>query len=271
MPDANPASPITTPLDLSVMIPCKNNERTMGRVLESVKGLASQLVVVDSGSTDSTLEMVRAARAWSEVVLVRTHWRGYVRTKQLALESCSKGHILWLDSDEPVSSELAGSVRDAVTRGVEAAQVQRMVEYKGKLLTHAWQPEMRLRLIKRSLVDDGRARFRGTDPHDYLGVYQGTRVETLGGVLIHDSFETFGEHIRNAWRLNTTHAEALYNEGKRTNAGRLVISPASAFIKQLVLKRAFLDGYAGWLAASTSAASTLMKHMMLYERQNADR
>ena len=95
------------------MIPCRNNQRTMGRVLDSIRPLASQLVIVDSGSTDSTLDLVNAARQWGtcEVLLIETHWRGFVKTKQLALDACTSDYTLWLDSDEPVSPKLAQSIK----------------------------------------------------------------------------------------------------------------------------------------------------------------
>lgn len=252
--------------ELSVMIPCRNNDRTMGRVLDSVKGLATQLVVVDSGSTDSTMDLVDACRDWCEVVLIQTHWRGFVRTKQLALEACSRDYILWLDSDEPVSDELALSIRGAIERGVDAAKVNRMIEYKGRLLRHAWQPEHRLRLVRAELVRTNRARFAGVDPHDYLEVDRGIDVPLLDGVLIHDSFATFAEHLSNQLRLARASADALYEAGERSSALRLMTSPPGAFFKQLVLKRSFRDGYAGWLAAATSATHAMCKHMMLYER-----
>ena len=252
-------------LDLSVMIPCRNNVRTMGRVLDSVRGLCSQLVVIDSGSTDGTLELVEACREWCEVVLVQTHWRGFVRTKSMGLDACNRRYALWLDSDEPVSREMAASVRSAVADGVDAAKVRRVVEYKGKLLMHSWQPEWRLRLVKMELVRDGRARFTGIDPHDYLEVESGVDVRTLDGVLVHDSFETFSEHLGNQLRLSRTSAQSLHAMGKRGSVWKIMTSPIGAFFKQAIVKGSWRDGYAGWLAATTSAAGALMKHAVLYE------
>lgn len=267
MPDA--PVPTDTPT-LSVMIPCRNNERTMGRVLGSVRGLADQLVVVDSGSTDATLGMVEACRAWGgcEVVLIETRWRGFVKTKQLALEACTGDYTLWLDSDEPVTPGLAEAVRAAMARGVDGATVNRVVEYKGRLLRHCWQPEYRLRLVRTALVRDGAARFAGIDPHDYLEIDEPHSAPLIDGVLIHESFGSFAEHLDNARRLSLVSARSMHGMGRRTSVWRLMTSPPGAFFKQLVLKRAWRDGYAGWLCASTSAASALMKHMMLYEMQH---
>mgnify|MGYP003127482970 FL=1 len=252
------------------MIPCKNNEGTMGRVLNSIRDIANQLVVVDSGSTDTTLDLVNAARRWGtcEVLLIETHWRGFVKTKQLALDACSGDYTLWLDSDEPVSPELAEAIRDAMKRGVDGATVNRMVEYKGTLLKHCWQPEHRLRLVRTSLVQDNKARFAGIDPHDYLEIDPPHAAPLIEGVLIHESFPTFAQHLENARRLSLVSAQSMHAAGKRSSPIKLMTSPPGAFIKQLLLKGSWRDGYAGWLCAATSAAASLMKHMMLYEMQH---
>jgi len=242
----------------------------MGRVLESVRGLCSQLVVVDSGSTDGTLELVEACREWSggdacEVVLIQTHWRGFVRTSSMAMEACNRGHVLWLDSDEPVTEEMGESVRAAVGDGVGAGTVRRVVEYQGRLLANSWQPEWRVRLARMDLVRAGRAKITGIDPHNHLDIEKGIEVRKLDGVLIHDSFETFSEHLENQLRLAKTSAESLHAMGKRGSVWKIMTSPVGAFLKQVVVKGCWRDGYAGWLAASTSAAGALMKHVVLYE------
>jgi (heptosyl)LPS beta-1,4-glucosyltransferase len=252
-------------LDLSVIIPCRNNVRTMGRVLDSVRGLCSQLVVIDSGSTDGTLELIEACREWCEVVLVQTHWRGFVRTSSMGLEMCNREYGLWLDSDEPVSEEMAASVRRAVGEGVDAGKVRRVVEYQGRLLMNSWQPEWRMRLIKMELIRDGHAGIIGINPHNYLHVDDGHEIRALDGVLIHDSFETFSEHLQNQLRLARASALALHDLGKETNALKMALSPLWSFFKQAMLKGSWRDGRAGWLAASTTSAGTLMKHMILYE------
>lgn len=273
MPDApTEREPAAHTPSLSVMIPCRNNQRTMGRVLDSIRGLVDQLVVVDSGSTDATLDLVNACRRWGgddacEVLLIETHWRGYIKTKQLALDACSCEYTLWLDSDEPVSPELARSIKAAMARGVDGATVNRVVEYRGRLLHHCWQPEHRLRLVRTELAYAGHARFAGIDPHDFLELDPPHTAPLIEGTLIHQSFETFAEHLDNARRLSLVSAGSMHALGMRTTPLRLLFSPAGAFLKQLVLKGSWRDGYAGWLCASTSAAASRMKHMMLYEMQ----
>lgn len=257
------------PADLSVAIVCRDNADTIGRVLDSCRGLVSQLVVVDSGSTDGTLDLVNACRAWCEVVLLETQWRGHVATKQLALEASTRRHTLALDSDEPMTPELVQGVRDACEQNVAAARVNRIVEYRGRLLEHCWQPEWRLRLVRTDLVANGGAKWGGLDPHDKLEV-RDEPVEDLVGTLIHESFPTFERHLSNQLKLQAVAARSNYRVGKRGSGFRLMTSPPGAFLKQLVVKGSWRDGRAGWLAAGTAAAGALMKHMILLELEEAE-
>lgn len=248
--------------NLSVAIVCKDNQRTIARTLGSVQTLASEIVAIDSGSSDQTLAMLMQAGA----AVKRQDWLGHVRQKQLALDSCSNDWVLCLDSDESPDEQLVGSIR-ALLRAGEPERpgytMNRMVEYRGRLLRHVWQPEPRLRLVNRT-----RCRWAGLDPHDYLEVIDGTKPGSLAGTLVHDSFESFAEHFRAQAGHAQTMARSLHAEGKRGSYLKLCTSPIGAFAKQLVLKRGFLDGRAGWLAASSTAVGTLMKHAALIEMRD---
>lgn len=267
MPEAHPSP---DPLPLSVVTICRDNENTIGDVLESVRGLAGELVAVDSGSTDQTLEICRA----HGVRVDQIEWRGYVGTVQYALGSASLPWVLHLDSDEPVTPELAASIRRLIERddpAVAGARVRRVVWYRGRPLEYAWQPEWRVRLVRRPLVEAGRARWAGFDPHYNLEIEPGAgRVVDLEGVLRHDCFRTFQDHLAKQLAHARTAAHSLHASGVRSNVWKMATSPAGAFLKQIVLKSAWRDGAAGWLAAGTSAAGTLMKHMILLELGSSD-
>jgi glycosyltransferase involved in cell wall biosynthesis len=258
------------PLDnLSVAIVCKDNAATIGRTLDSVRPLVGgagggggpgEIVAVDSGSTDGTLALLESAGAR----VIRSAWLGHVRTKQLALEACTREWVLCLDSDESLDAELAARVWD-VASGVEKSlaegwMVRRVTHYRGEPLRHVWQPEWRLRLVKR-----GRARWGGFDPHDKLELLEGRAARLRPGTLRHDSFPTFAEHMRKQWLHATTMARSLHDAGVRGSYLRLLGSPTGAMLKQLVLKRGVLDGYPGWLAAASTAVAALIKHAALIE------
>jgi len=254
--------------NLSVAIVCKDNAATIGRTLDSVRGLvggAGEIVAVDSGSTDGTIGLLDAAGAR----VIRSEWFGHVKTKQIALEACTRDWVLCLDSYESLEPELAAVIKARLESpaGVNADgfAMNRRVYYKGRALRHVWQPEWRLRLVRR-----GAARWAGLDPHDWLELLPGRKCERLSGVLRHDSFPTFAEHMRKQWGHATTMAKSLHAAGKRGSYVRLVCSPTGAMFKQLVLKRGVLDGYPGWLAAASTAVGALIKHSTLIELDRAD-
>ena len=250
------------PLPLSVAIVGKDNERTIGRTLDSVKGLASEIVAVDSGSTDRTLELLEAAGAR----VIRSAWLGHIKTKQKALESCTQEWALALDSDESLEPALVESIRTSLSRPAVADgyEINRKVWWDGAWLNHAWQPEWRLRLVRRE-----KFRWGGYDPHDALEPVDGSvaTITRLRGDMRHESFQTLGEHLAAQARYADIAADSYIAMGRRTNVLKLVFNPAGAFFKQIVLRQAFRDGWRGWAAAGAVAATTLMKHLVLLERQ----
>jgi len=246
-------------LPLSVAIVCKDSEATIARTLESVKGLAAEIVALDSGSNDGTIRLLERAGARVE----RVEWRGHVATKQAALDACSQGWVLSLDSDESLEPDLRAAVERAVsspTPGIDGHEVNRKVYYRDRPLNFAWQPEWRLRLVRR-----GAARWGGMDPHDKLGIVSGGRVARLTGTLRHDSIGTFAEFLTKQAAHARTMAASMAREGRRGRVSSLFLSPPGSLFKQLVLKQAWRDGWPGILAAASTAAGTLIKHAVLIE------
>ncbi|MCB9838604.1 MAG: glycosyltransferase family 2 protein [Phycisphaeraceae bacterium] len=248
------------PLPLSVAIVCKNNESTIGRTLESVAGLASQIVAVDSGSADGTIALLESHGA----EVIRSEWLGHIRTKQKALELCAQPWILCLDSDESIEPALRESVIAAVRADDPAFagyEINRKVWWSGVWLNHAWQPEWRLRLVRR-----GRAHWGGYDPHDALLLSAPSdRAGRIRGDMRHESFHSITHHLEGQIRHARRAAESYLAMGRTGGPLSLIFSPVSAWFKQLVLKQAFRDGWRGWAAASSTACATLMKHIILLE------
>lgn len=248
------------PLPLSVAIVCRNNVGTIGATVDSVRDLAAEIVALDNGSTDGTIDLLRSRHVRVE----HTQWLGHIRTKQLALEACRQPWILSLDSDESVQPDLAESIRRAFASGEPSATamaVRRVVYYRQRPLRHAWQPEWRTRLVRA-----GSARWAGRDPHDVLTPADPTvRPLRLDGVLRHDSISTFTEFLHKQVQYGRISADELHAAGKRSGPLRLVVSPCGAFLKQLIVKRSFLDGWPGWLAASSACIASAAKHVALIE------
>lgn len=247
---------------LSVAIVCKNSADTIGRTLESVKDLADEIVAVDSGSTDATLDMLRGANAR----IIESDWLGYVKTKQLALEACSGEWVLALDSDESPLPELTESIKAALDAPASHTGfiLNRKVFVNNKPLNHAWQPEWRLRLVRQGLY-----RWQGLDPHDHLApIDKAEPIGRLTGDLRHDSISTWPEFIAKQGRHAEVMATSMLADGKTPSRFKLLTSPAAAFLKQMLLRRAFLDGKDGFLAAKATAKATKLKHQALFRLYN---
>ena len=164
-------------LPISVAVVTLNEQENLPRCLESARELASQMVVLDCGSTDGT-------KAAAEKFGAEFHfapWTGYVSQKNKCLALCSQPWVLCLDADEALTPELAQTIRALFASGEPSAVgyvVTRRTFYLGDWVWHSWYPEWRLRLVRK-----GRAAWTGLDPHDYLQADGAT--EKLKGDLLH--------------------------------------------------------------------------------------
>ncbi|HSW67185.1 MAG TPA: hypothetical protein VLH16_01255, partial [Bacteroidales bacterium] len=125
-----------------------------------------------------------------------------------------------------------------------------------------WYPDRKVRLFKRHNV-----RWGGTNPHDRILLAQGAKVVHLKGDLLHFSFYTLSDHIRQIDHFSEVAAQALYEKGVRSNLLKLIIKPYVRFIKSYLLKRGFLDGYFGYLIARNSAFASFARYAKLRELQ----
>lgn len=245
-------------LPLSVAIITMNEEANLPRCLESVRSLAAEIVVVDSGSTDRTAEIARQAGALFTV----QDWPGFTRQKNRSIERCTQPWVLCLDADEAVSAELAEAIGRVLTEEcrVDGFGVNRRTYYLGAWVWHAWYPEWCLRLVRR-----GAASWAGEDPHPHLAVRG--EVGRLKGDLLHYSYKDLSDHFGRTIRYARTSAESMDRAGRRCRWYHLVVSPWLAFGKRLVLRQGFRDGRRGWIIAASAFFSVLAKYAFLFERQ----
>ncbi|MDL2272146.1 glycosyltransferase family 2 protein [Desulfovibrio sp. OttesenSCG-928-I05] len=254
-------------MKLSVSLVSFNEEANIRRTLEAVRDIADEIVIVDSFSTDNT---VAIAGEFGAKVTSRA-WPGYHEQKNVCLELCSGEWVLCLDCDEVVSPELLAAVKRVLdvpvteaSPGAAGYTVNRRTHYLGRLLRHAWQPDRKLRLVRRNAD----ARWDGGDPHPFLAV-DGT-VAALEGDLIHYSFKNFDAHMNQTRILARQMAENLYAKGKKSGAWALLLKPPFLFLKRYFFQGAILDGVPGLIAALSSAAYVYMKYAYLWELRAKD-
>ena len=244
---------------LSVTIITKNEESRLADALLSVS-FADEVVVVDCGSADRTVEIARGSGA----KVIHHDWPGHVAQKNFAVEQASHRWILSLDADERVSPELAERVR-ATLRAPDAAgyRVRRRAWYLSRWIEHCgWYPDARVRLFDRE-----RARWGGIDPHDRVEV--DGPVGTLDADLLHYSYDDLADHARTINSFTTIAARRYFELGRRCRARDLVFRPPLAFLNKFVLKRGFLDGLPGLVVCLLHGYYVLLKYAKLWELAHA--
>lgn len=241
---------------LSVLIPTLDEEANLPECLASCS-FADEIVVVDSGSTDRTTEIARAAGA-----VVLTHpFESHARQKNWGLARVANDWVLVLDADERVTPPLRESIRAAIaapgaTRGF---LIRRRSTFLGRTITGCgWQFDRVLRLFDRRVAcfDDRRV-------HESAVVQGDTR--TLDGALLHHSCRDFSQWLRKVDRYASLGAEEAFARGRRPRLGDLHVRPLARFAKQWLLQGGFRDGPEGWVLCSTSAFGVMLKYARLRE------
>jgi len=241
-------------LPLSVAIITYNEEEDLPKTLESVKDIASEIIIVDSHSTDKTVEIAKAYGA----KVYKEEWKGFGKQKNSALEKCTQPWILSIDADEVVSPELKESIiKELKNPKFDCYEINRKTFYLGKFLEHVWFPEWRLRLFKK-----GKAFFSG-DIHETIKCKG--KVGRLEGLLYHYSFKNLEEHFSKTIKYAKISAEAEFKKGKKFKLYKLFLNPAWAFFKIYFLKGGILDGVRGLAVAKNCSYSRFIKYMFLWE------
>jgi glycosyltransferase involved in cell wall biosynthesis len=242
---------------LSVVIITYNEEKRIADCLSSVTW-ADEIIVVDSYSTDKTLEVCRKFG----VRVIQHEWPGHVKQKNYALTQAAHDWVLSLDADEVASPLLAAQVQQLMQQGPPEAAgyyFPRQTYYLGRWIKHCgWYPDYKLRLVDRQ-----RAHWEGEDPHDSL-VCRG-KTAKLSGRIYHYSFDGLADHLDTIDRFTTIAARERHKKGARANLGHLVLRPPFTFLKMYLLKLGLLDGLQGLIICVLSAYHVFVKYAKLWE------
>jgi len=248
-------------LPLTVAIIAFNAGRQIGPCLASVAPFANEILVVDSGSTDDTVEIAKRHGARVE----SKEWLGFGRQKQYAVSIARNDWVLCLDTDERVSEALAASIRESFSgRRYKAYRIARRNRFLGRWLAHGeGYPDWTLRLFHRTS-----ASWSNDEVHET--VLTTAEVGRLAGDLMHDSAEDVATYVMKQNRYTTLHAQSLYKQGVRASAWRLLASPVARFVKFFILRLGFLDGGPGFANIVIGCHSTFLKYLKLIEMQRGE-
>lgn len=245
-------------LNLSVAIIAHNEQDRLPPTLAKIQDIAAEIVLINSVSTDTTIEVAKSFGA----TVYTEKFKGYVEQKNSLIPKCTQDWILFLDADEVLNDELKKSIVKVIKEDRHCSyEMNRLTFYLGKLLKHAWQPNYRLRLVRR----DSNPRWTGEIVHEALE--SNNPVERLPGYIIHYSYRNIHDHFTRTINYARMSAQSYIKRGKKSSLFKLIFSPFFSFIKLYFFNLGFLDGKVGYIAAQSAFVYTFLKYAFLYEAQ----
>ena len=238
-------------MKISATIITFNEERNLPRAIESLR-CADEIVVVDSGSSDRTVEI--AGKLGARVV--ETAWPGYANQKNFAAEQATYDWILSLDADESLSEALEAEIWSLKKNGpqYDGYTMPRIAKYLGRWIRHSgWYPDRKVRLYHRR-----KAQWVGDFVHE--SVKLSGSVGHLESNLLHFTCDSLSEHLRTMDRYTTLAAEQLIASRVQVSWGRLILEPPWTFFRTYIVKLGFLDGVEGLAIANMAALYNFLKY-----------
>lgn len=240
---------------ISAVIITKDEEKNIERCLKSLDWV-DEIVVVDSGSTDKTIEICKEYNC----SIVDSEWLGFGRTKKLAVNSASNNWILSIDSDEEVTPELRNKIKEILANPkFDAYRVKRKSFYLGKMINHCgWGSDYPLRLFNRT-----HGNFNDKEVHESVDIHwEGSKIESP---LLHYTYPTIELHVSKTNRYTDIQAEELYKKGKQFSIFAAVLLGINKFINMYIFKLGILDGKEGFILCSIASFGVYLKYVKLWK------
>ena len=242
---------------LSVILITRNEEANLADCLASLEGIAQQIVVVDTNSSDRTLDI---AKSYGAVIAQPQDWPGFGPQKNRALDLATGEWVLSLDADERLTPALKSEIVTAIhdSAHVDCFAIPRLSWYCGRFIRHSgWNPDYVDRLFKR-----GSARFSDDLVHERL-ITSG-QVAKLENPMLHYSFMNYSQVLQKIDRYSTASAEQAFAKGKTSTPLKAVLHGAWSFFRTYFLRAGFLDGPQGFTLAMSNAQGTYYRYVKLW-------
>lgn len=247
-------------MKLSVVIITFNEERNIDRCLQSLKAVADEIVVVDSFSKDKTEEICKK----HQVRFIQNAFEGHIQQKNFAIQAATNDWVLSLDADEALTPELQASILKVKdNQDFKGYKFNRLTNYCGHWVKYCgWYPDAKIRLINRNY-----GKWQGVNPHDRLDLVESEKPGFLTGDLLHYSYYTKEDHLKQIEYFGDIAAKENFDKGKGSNWFKIILKTVSQFIKSFILKQGFRDGKTGFTISRLSAYATYRKYLKLLNLQ----
>ena len=237
---------------ISACIISFNEEKKIEDCLRSLEGVADEIIVVDSLSTDATRDI---ARHYTDKIFEQA-FLGHVEQKNLAVSKASNDWVLSLDCDERLSDELKASIlaiKDQLDQS-DAYRMARKTFYVYRWLNHCWYPDKKIRLFNKH-----KAHWGGVNPHDKVVVESG-RISELRGDILHYSFDSISAHLQTLDKFTEIGANEIIKRGKKVSLLSPFTHATWTFVRMYFLRGGFRDGFAGLVASLLSFVHVFVKY-----------
>lgn len=242
---------------ISVVIITYNEEKNIGRCLDSVKIVADEIVVLDSFSQDKTQEICESKGA----KFYQHAFDGHIQQKNRAITYASHPYVLSLDADEALNETLIQSIIEIKKNWThDGYYMNRLTNYCGHWVRHCnWYPDTKLRLW-----DSRKGTWTGINPHDKYELTEGDKnTKHIKGDILHYSYYSIEDHYKQVEYFTNIASKAYFEKGKKAPLYKLFLNPIAKFIDHYLLHLGFLDGKAGFSISKISAYATYLKYKKL--------
>ena len=249
-------------IKISVVIITFNEESNIVRCLQSVQGIADEIVVVDSFSADHTEELCQPFG----VRFIKHPFKGHIEQKSWAAGQATYDYVLSLDADEVLSDRLKKSILEVKENWqADGYSFSRLNNYLGHWVKHCgWYPDVKLRLWDRR-----KGAWGGNNPHDMMVMQHGSHVQRIKGDLLHYSYYSIQQHIDQYNKFTEIAAKEGAVNGKKASLFIAIMKSTWKFKRDYFFKLGFLDGYYGFVICALSAQATFAKYIKIRELQKA--
>ncbi len=249
-------------MKLSAAIITFNEERNIERCILSLQNVVDEILVVDSFSKDNTEAICKKYN----VRFIQNKFEGHIQQKNYALEKSTGDWVLSLDADEALDSTLREAILELKSNPIDNGySMNRLTNYCGQWVRHCgWYPDTKVRLVKR-----GFAKWGGINPHDKLELLNNEKHGHLRGDILHYSYYTQAEHLKQIDYFGDIAAKELNARGRISNWPLVVIKTLAQFAKSYLIKAGFLDGRLGFTVSRLTAYGTYLKYLKLMRLRKA--